>query len=369
MAQVKLLGNDLTTMLQALASAGGDGLNSIRPTSGGARLARKAQPGAAKCRIVTLAAVVSGAAPMLKPLRVLPLLALAGCAPEPQAFSLNFAAVSDGVKVGCIDSLAGLGTGGNAKVGINDLRFYVSNVKLLDAAGKEVEVTLDEDAFQYSSAAGQVSLIDLTGNTDGTCAGSTLGFSEGTARTHTAITGKTVVSEVKSISFDVGVPQPLMKKVIADNTLEGAPSPLAEMHWSWAGGYRHFVFNFAVTDGANASGEGYLHIGSNDCAAMGNKALEDRDVCGLVNTPKVALSSFDLTKDTVGIDLARALQGLDFISPVYDANFNVIGQGPGVECHSSASQEDCPTIFSSFGTDIAAGTSTASSNAVFVRIQ
>jgi aminoglycoside/choline kinase family phosphotransferase len=43
---------------------------------------------------------------------------------------------------------------------------------------------------------------------------------------HTAITGSTFVDKVASIKFDVGLPQALMKKVIAKNTAEGAPSPL-----------------------------------------------------------------------------------------------------------------------------------------------
>lgn len=294
---------------------------------------------------------------------------LSACGGTPtESFSLEFAALADGAEVGCTSQIGGLGTSGNDTAGLNDLRLYVSNLKLLDAKGAEVETTLDQDAFQYRADVGQVSLVDLTGNTEGTCGATMIGGGEGTARTHRAITGKTRVADVKSISFEVGVPQALMKKVIAENTTEGAPSPLAELYWSWNSGYRHFVMNFTVKDGANMPGEGYLHIGSRDCAAMGEKALETRAQCGFVNTPAVSLASFDLTKDRVGIDLKKALQGVDFVSPKYDANFNVIGQGPGVECHSSPGQPDCPTIFSSFGVDIATGQATAAKNAVFVRV-
>lgn len=295
-------------------------------------------------------------------------LALAACGRPGEPFSLKFSALSGGKAVGCTDTLTGYGSASNNTIGINDLRFYVSNLKLLDASGKPVEATLDEDGFQLKTGEGQVSLIDLTGNTEGTCGATMLGGGEGTARTHTAITGKTLLSDVKAISFDVGLPQPMMKKVIADNTPEGSPSPLAELYWSWSSGYRHFVMNFTVKDGANMSGEGYVHIGSRDCAAMAGKALADREKCAFVNNPAVSLAAFDLSKDTVGIDLGKALAGVDFISPKYDMNFMVIGQGPGVECHSSPDQPDCPTIFSSFGVDMASGNSTASSNSVFVRM-
>ncbi|MBK7862694.1 MAG: metallo-mystery pair system four-Cys motif protein [Archangiaceae bacterium] len=289
------------------------------------------------------------------------------CGRAPEAFSMKFAALVDGKPVGCTDAPTGFGTSGATTIGINDLRFYLSNLKLLDSSGKEVETTLDEDAFQLASAQGQLSLVDLTGNSEGSCGATMLGGGEGTGRTHPAITGKTRVADVKTVSFEVGVPQPVMKKVIAENTPEGAPSPLAELYWNWSSGYRHFIFNFTINDGSNGSGEGYLHIGSRDCGPMAGKALEDRDSCTYVNNPSVTLSSFDLTHDTVGIDLKKVLQGLDFVSPKYDANFNVIGQGPGVECHSSPDQPDCPTIFSSFGLDIATGKSTTASNAVFVR--
>ena len=80
------------------------------------------------------------------------------------------------------------------------------------------------------------------------------------------------------------VRSPTGKSVIANNTPEGAPSPLGEMYWSWATGYRHFVFNFTVTAGSGDTGDGYLHVGSLDCGAEGTLALEDRDACGFVNT-------------------------------------------------------------------------------------
>ena len=296
-------------------------------------------------------------------------LALAvGCgASAPQPFSLKFAAMVDDKAVTCTDQLSGFGTSSGNTIGLNDLRFYVSNVVLTDAAGKPVETTFDADDFQYRSTSGWVGLIDLASNTEGSCATSAVSGAEGTARTHLALTGTTRVSDVKSVSFDVGVPQAMMKQVIAENSAEGAPSPLAEMYWSWASGYRHFVFNFTVKDAANAAGEGYLHVGSRACGTMTGKALEDRAQCDFVNNPKVALSDFNLETDTVGIDLRRLLAGVDFTSPVYDANFMPIGTGPGVECHSSPSQPDCPIIFNSFGLDIATGGATASSDAVFVR--
>lgn len=291
-----------------------------------------------------------------------------GGAAEPSAFALKFTATAGGKEVGCTDELTGVGAGGEHTVGLSDLRFYISNLRFTSESGEAVALTLDEDEFQYSSDAGSVALIDLTGNSEGTCAGNAVAFAEGTARTNDAVRGMAVVEDVASVSFDVGVPQALMKETIANETAEGAPSPLNEMYWSWATGYRHFVMNFTVEDGAGEKGDGYLHIGSRDCGPADGLALEDRESCGFVNTPTVALSGFDLSSDVVGVELPLAVAGLDFVAPIYDmTTFEAIGEGPGVECHSSPMQPDCEQIFASFGVSMSSGESDASKNTVFSR--
>ena len=142
--------------------------------------------------------------------------------PKPRAFALAFAATAQGEHIGCEDKVEGLGPDGTTSVGLSDLRFYVSNLQFKDAQGKSVALTLDTDEFQYQSTDGSVALVDLTGNTAGSCSASSVAYAEGTARTHLAITGTTQVRRVTTVSFDIGVPQPLMKKTIATNTPEGA---------------------------------------------------------------------------------------------------------------------------------------------------
>jgi uncharacterized repeat protein (TIGR04052 family) len=297
---------------------------------------------------------------------------LVGCsgdndaAAQPRSFALEFAAIADGQHVGCADRVEGLGPDGESSVGLADLRFYISNLKFWDAAKREIALSLDENEFQYSSKAGQVSLLDLTGNAEGSCAGNAIAFSEGTQRTNAAILGKSVVEQVKSVSFDVGVPQPVMQDVIANHSPEGAPSPLAELQWTWASGYRHFVMNFTVSDADGKTGDGYAHLGSRDCGPADGLALEDRSRCDFVNTPQVALGNFDLDKNVVTLDVPKLLAGLRFVAPIYDAEtFEVIGEGPGVACHSSPDQPDCTDLFEQFGLDLATGMAKASDNVVF----
>ncbi len=286
---------------------------------------------------------------------------------DEQPVAVRFAPLFQGAEVGCTDSLSGLGSDGETTVGIGDLRFYVSNLKMYDDDDNELTVTLDDNEFQYRDDVGAVALLDLTSNQVGTCADTAIAFAEGTARTNDRISGS-VSGTPSRISFDVGLPQALMKSVIATNTAEGAPSPLAEMYWSWASGYRHFVFNFTVTSGSDR-GEGYLHIGSRDCGGDGARALTDRESCGLVNTPQVMLDGIDLSRDAIGIDIEALLGGLDFIAPIFDSEppFDILGEGPGVSCHSSPTQSDCTPIFQNLGLDATTGTADPANNVVFLK--
>lgn len=283
-------------------------------------------------------------------------------------FELTFVATANGDAVGCSDTIEGLGASEEHTAGLSDLRFYVSDLRFANAAGKSLEFSLDENEFQYVSNEGSVVLIDLASNDEGTCADSAIANAEGTARTNRVVSGETTVEDVRSVLFAVGVPQQLMKQTIATNTAEGAPSPLNEMYWNWATGYRHFVFNFTVDSGDEA-GDGYLHVGSRDCGPEDGMALEDRDECGFVNVPQVVLDDFDLAADRVQINLPALLKELDFVAPIYDTTtWEVIGEGPGVECHSSPTQPDCESVFSSLGLDADSGEADASENSVFSKL-
>lgn len=298
-------------------------------------------------------------------IRGLVLMGLVGCVDQ-EEFALEFVAVHHGARVGCDDVLMGFGPDADQSVRIADLRLYVSALEFLDADGLVIAHTLDANEFQLDHPEGWVSLVDLAGTDAGACAPDGITFAEGTARLHPTLTGQTAVDDVASVRFDVGVPQAVMSAVIGDYTAEAAPSPLGEMYWSWVTGYRHFVLNMAV-DAPEEQGEGYVHIGSTDCAAKGENALESRSACGAINTPRVAME-FDLVTDVIGIDVGTLLAGLDFRAPVYDPQtFEIIGEQPGVECHSSTLQSDCAQIFDAVGID-PDGDAAADANQVFRRL-
>jgi hypothetical protein len=273
----------------------------------------------------------------------LSILAMAAACGDDEAgstpFELKFAAQAAGKAVTCDAMVSGLGPAGAHAIGVSDLRFYVSNLVLFGDDGAPLQVDLDDNEFQYNSAAGSVSLIDLTSNAAGTCSNAAIAFAEGTSRINERIVGKTS-GEVHAVSFDVGVQAAVMKETIATTSPQGP---------------------------GNQTGEGYLHIGSRDCGAEGKRALEDRDECGRAYIPKVALPHFHTESSTVVLDVAQLVSGLDFTSPIYDpVTFEPIGEGPGVECHSvPEGQPDCPVIFGKLGLDQASGAADALSNRVF----
>ncbi|MCB0323276.1 MAG: metallo-mystery pair system four-Cys motif protein [Bdellovibrionales bacterium] len=283
--------------------------------------------------------------------------------------AIQFMAVHAGAEVTCDTPIAGMGTDGATTVGMGDLRFFVSNVRLFDAAGQEIPSELIANDFQYTDETGSVALVDLTGNASGFCTDSAIAFSEGTARVNNQVVLDAQSSDVASIRFDIGVPQALMKNVLSTYSAEDAPSPMGELHWSWAGAYRNFVLNFTVQDANGAPGEGYVHVGSRDCGGNGVVALTDRDACGRLNTPQVELAHFNPTTDTVAVDVGELLHGLSFVTTLYDSEppFNPIGQGVGAACHSApvSAQPDCGPVFANLGVDASNGLSSASLNRVF----
>ena len=139
--------------------------------------------------------------------------------------------------------------------------------------------------------------------------------------------------------------------------------------WNWNSGYRHFVFNFSVADQSGAQGVGHVHVGSRDCGPKDGLALSDRESCTFLNTPTASIDSFDLASDVVGLELRGLLSGLDFRTDVRDPSTGeVIGEGPGVACHSSPMQPDCPSIFSFLGLDMATGAANPLVNRAFIRL-
>ncbi|MEC8011341.1 MAG: MbnP family copper-binding protein [Pseudomonadota bacterium] len=292
-----------------------------------------------------------------------------------QSITLNFAPKSFGENIDCSSVITGFGLDGQDTVQMQDLRFYVSDVVVTSSTGQSESLALVSNEFQYADETGSVSLIDFTDVVTGYCAQS----SSGTARTNAQITGTTTLSDVAQVDFSIGVPQAMMKEITASYTTEDAPTPLNEMFWSWASGYRHFVFNFGVLNAASEEGSGAVHIGSRNCVDAAATELADKESCEFVNNPQISLSNFNPSTDVITVNLDALFNGVSFVQEVSSESdhmsmdmssdeMSMTGTTrPGVSCHSAPaeSQPDCAPIFNNFGLSLSDGTANAANNSVF----
>ena len=264
-----------------------------------------------------------------------------------QRVEIGFAARLAGKPVACGAQYDGVGTK-NSTVTPQDLRFFVSDIELLDANGKAVPVTLDQDGvWQYKSLA----LIDLEDG-KGACR-------NGNPAMHTGATGTVPAGNYSGLRFTVGVPFEL------DHISPlSAPSPLnmTAMFWSWQGGYKFIRAEVALASKAGdtvkpaveaarsahpeAPGDrtmrssGFpVHLGSTGCASASPTTAPATE-CKNPNRVSVTLSVFDPAKDVVIFDLGKLLADSNVTT-------NTPNTAPG--CMSGENDPDCIPIMKALG--------------------
>jgi uncharacterized repeat protein (TIGR04052 family) len=223
-----------------------------------------------------------------------------------------------------------------------DIRFYISNVLLWDAAGNAVPLVMTEDASQAKNLA----LLDFGYNT------AAAGAPTCTATYKTAITGKVVPGSYTGISFTVGVPvrsADLTTKLNHVNVADPAsPAPLqtSAMSWTWQGGRKFIKIDFrpdtpskkfaAGVVGTNAIAN--THIGSTGCA--GNPAAgAPETACTNANRLGIKFDAFNATSQKVVLDVAKLFKDTDL---TYEG-----GGAPG--CMSATTDPECAPIFKALG--------------------
>ncbi|MDP4299576.1 MbnP family copper-binding protein [Leptothrix discophora] len=247
-------------------------------------------------------------------LSTLALAALAACGgggdtpATTQPVSIEFAAVNGlaNTPVSCATVLTGMGSG-SVKAKLADLRFYVSDVKLVNAAGQEVAVTLTANEWQLTQAGHGLTLIDLENDAD-TCAGD--------AATNVRVTGTAPAGTYTGVRFTLGVPSALNHlDATAATTL--APLTNNDMFWSWTGGYKHAkielnpenattpdvytggMTNTSVTP-STSSNTFNFHLGDTSCTAG---VPLSSSTCLSENTSTITLATFNAGTQKVALDL------------------------------------------------------------------
>ncbi len=241
--------------------------------------------------------------------------------------SIDFAAMVGAEAFACSDngaakSYTNLGSS-NSTASFKDFRFYVSNVRLIDANSNEVAVTLDQTNFQFED----VVLLDFEDGTGG-C------VDLGNTPMNTSVVGQVPAGTYTGLAFDLAVP-------FDKNHMEAAsvstPPPLNIMglFWNWQIGHKYGRVDLVVEGAAGWN----VHLGSTGCVSDGT-AEAPMVSCGKPNVAKIAISNFDPDSDTVAIDMAALLSNSDLTT-------NAAGP-PG--CQSfPADVDDCTPMYPNLG--------------------
>jgi uncharacterized repeat protein (TIGR04052 family) len=258
-----------------------------------------------------------------------------------QSVTLNFRASFGDQEFACGQEYADQGTP-STLITPQDLRFYVSNVRLVNEQGAEVPLTIEERSpFQ----GGGVALLDFE-DASGAC-------QNGTPDTNSTVTGSVPAGSYSGVKFSTSVPADLNHQ---DPTTLPAPLQAGGMTWGWLYGYKFLkvevlqVLTPQLTDaGPDASapvpGAGLLHLGSTGCSnqveadAGDDFAAPPTTACGSPNRNEIELTGFDPEANVIVADIAQLFSATDLTT----ASF----------CHSSG--DPCPSLFESAGVDFDTG--------------
>lgn len=202
-----------------------------------------------------------------------------------------------------------------------DFRFYVHDVRLVDAGGSEHLLELDQQTkWQIERTA----LIDLENKT-GDC-------SNGTTETNLEVRGSVDAGGPwKGLRFTLGVP---FNRNHTDLARVPAPLNLTAMAWAWNAGRR-----FARLD-VKSNGNGFaIHLGSTGCVPSTSPSVIPTS-CSSPNRAAIDLPGFDPAKNLVVADLGRLLS-----STRVDQNAPDTSGG----CRSEPEDPDCAGIFANLG--------------------
>jgi uncharacterized repeat protein (TIGR04052 family) len=236
--------------------------------------------------------------------------------------TLRFAAKVGSEDFACGTRYEGVGATG-ATVEPQDFRFYVQDVRLIDSAGVEVPVTLDERAPWQSAG---VALLDFE-DAQGACF-------NGDAATNFTVTGSVPPGDYDGVVFANGVPEALNH---ADPVTLPAPLQVGSMSWGWLLGFRFVRAELVqVAEAGAIPGLGLLHLGSTACTGSPQAGSV---TCARSNRNEVRLTRFDPAASTIVADIGALFADTDL--------------GQDAQCHSSG--DACPALFDNIGLSLASG--------------
>jgi uncharacterized repeat protein (TIGR04052 family) len=240
--------------------------------------------------------------------------------------------------------LEGVGTGaGKAK--IQDMRFYVTNLALINDKSETVKVTLDANDFQLTSGSNSIALVDLEDDS-GDC--------NGDVATHMKVTGTVPKGSYSGARFTLGVPAALNHLDVSASTTK-APLNNNDMYWSWTGGYKHVkvelnpentavpgTYSAGITKsgaaGTGANTSFFFHLGDTNCSVPVGGTAGDA-TCQSVNARDIHFHAFDPSKNRIALDLKALFARSNLLSE----------RGGAGGCMSGATDPECQDMWSVIG--------------------
>lgn len=205
-------------------------------------------------------------------------------------------------------------------VWLTDLRFYVSDVQLIDKDGRETRLRLHDDEIWQRN---DLALLDLE-HGSAECVNGTGGINQ-------ALRGTAAEGEYIALRFTVGVPFELNH---LDPLKATVPLDDAAMHWHWRGGYKFLRAGIRSADDSY-----WVHLGSTGCEGT----IQNITHCSAPNRVTVQIDDLVPGRDGVVVDLA------ELVAP------DALDDGTASDCSSGPSELSCVHAFDALGLDHATG--------------
>ena len=246
---------------------------------------------------------------------ILLLLATSACGVDKEVTSIRFVAQLHGQPVDCVAI--------SDTVALSDLRFYISDIKVIRPDGSSVPVGLLENGRWQGNG---IALLDFEDGS-GACANGTVDMNSGVAM-------EVEPGDIGALQFTVGVPFVLNR---ADPLQAEAPLNDSSMHWHWRSGYK-----FMRAALASESDSVYVHLGSAGC----NGTVGNITGCDNPNRFTVTLTNWQPERRIV-VDLGPLELATD------------LDDGEPQSCSSGPAEESCTRLLSIFGIGHTATTTSA----------
>lgn len=203
---------------------------------------------------------------------------------------------------------------------LTDLRFYVSDVHLIESNGQEKPLRLHENEIWQQD---NVALLDFE-NGSADCVNGTGGVNQ-------ILHGTVAGGDYTALRFTVGVPFELNH---LDPLRATAPLDDAAMHWHWRGGYK-----FLRAGIRNANDSFWIHLGSTGCEGT----IQNITGCSAPNRVTVRIDDLVPGRDGVIVNLAELIAT------------DTLADGVASDCSSGPAEISCEQAFKALGLDHSTG--------------